>query len=214
MRPHAGLFLVSLLTFPWILACHQLPPAAPGEPASVPPAVFVELRSNPLPSAIELGPACPPQLGPAPSSFFSDHLLNRLPVGVGSEQVPGGMWISRSDRPLTMGCEPDLAASLFVSRNRFHHENLARAREYMFDALDLPSEREVVILRGSDSDDDVTMAISFPDHAAWGSLRMYVRTFNRYGSFHAVGFITERTNYHQLEPVFAASAASMQAVPD
>jgi hypothetical protein len=215
MRPQAGLLLVSLLTFP-ILACHPTLPLAPDEPGlagTVPPSVFVEQRSAPLPGVVELGPACPPELSPAPSAFFRDHLIIRLPLGVESEQITEQLWISRSERPLAMGCEPKLAASVFVSHNRFGHEQLAPAREYLFHALDFPDEREVVILRGSDADADVSMAISFPDHAAWGPIQVYVRTFSRHGYFHAVGFITERSDYHRLEPVFAASAASMLAVP-
>jgi hypothetical protein len=216
MRLHLGLFLVSLLTFPWILACNLPPQVAPNESGladEVPPTVFVEQRSAPLPGVVELGPACPAELAPAPSAFFRDHLLIRLPLGVESEHVTEQLWISRSQRPLAMGCEPRLAASVFVSRNHFKDQDLAQAREYLFGNLDFPDEREVVILRGSDSDADVSMSISFPDHAAWGPIQVYVRTFSRYGFFHAVGFITERSSYHQLEPVFAASAASMLAVP-
>jgi hypothetical protein len=215
MRPHAGLALVSLLTFPWILACHPARPVAPDMPdvtRTEPPAVFVEHDTWQWGAAVELGPGCPAELAPAPSTFFRERLLIRLPLGVESEQVPGQFFMARSG-VLAMGCEPKLAASVFVSRSPFHDDELARARERLFFDLDFPSEREVVILRGSDADADVSMSISFPDHAAWGSTRVYLRTFARYGNVHAVGFITERSSYHRLEPIFAASAASMLAVP-
>jgi hypothetical protein len=206
----------SLLTFPLFLACSHPRTAVPHEPGSSlggPPAVFVEQRSAPLPGFVELGPACPAELAPAPSAFFHEQLLIRLPLGIEGEQVPGQFSMARSERPLAMGCAPKLSAAVFVSRTHFGDDTLARARERLFFDLDFPSEREVVILRGSDADADVSMSISFPDHAAWGPTRVYLRTFARYGHVHAVGFITERSSYHQLEPVFAASAASMLAVP-
>lgn len=215
MRPLVGLSLVSLLTFSWISGCHEPPLVGPGEvetTSTAAPAVFVERRTPASLGVVETGPACPPQLAPAPSSFFRDHLLIRLPLGVESEQVPQQLWISRTERPLSMGCEPKLTASMFVGFRRLDTD-LPLARDYLFEALDFPSEREVVIMRGSDADADVSMSISFPEHAAWGSSRVYVRTFTRFGHFHAVGFITDRSSYHQLEPVFAASATSMLAVP-
>jgi hypothetical protein len=212
MRLRTGLF--SLLTFPLFLACTQPRSIAPLEPELVhtAPAVFVEQRSAALPGVVERGPSCPAELAPAPTAFFQEHVLIRLPLGIEGEQVPAQFWIARSDRPLPMGCEEKLAASVFVSRTR-SDEDLARARERLFSDLNFPSEREVVIMRGSDADADVSMSISFPDHAAWGPQRVYLRTFARHGHVHAVGFITERGSYHQLEPVFAASAASMLAVP-
>lgn len=212
MRLYAGWF--SLLIFPLFLACSPPRPVAPHELELVDaaPAVFVEQRSAALPGIVETGPACPAELAPAPTAFFQEHVLIRLPLGIEAEQVPAQFSIARSDRPLAMGCEPKLAASLFVSRIR-SNEDLARAREQLFFDLNFPSEREVVIMRGSDADADVSMSISFPDHAAWGPSRVYLRTFARHGHVHAVGFITERGSYHQLEPVFIASAASMLAVP-
>jgi hypothetical protein len=214
MRLPAGLF--ALLTFPLILACSQPSAVAPHEPELLdhaPPAVFVEHRSAALPGIVETGPSCPAELALAPTAFFHDHVVIRLPLGIEGEQVPGQFSIARSDRPLAMGCEPKLAASVFVSRIPSGGHDLARARERVFSDLNFPSEREVVIMRGSDADADVSMSISFPDHAAWGTTRVYLRTFTSYGHVHAVGFITERRSYHQLEPVFAASAASMLAVP-
>lgn len=213
MRLHAGLF--SLLSFPLFVACSQPRAVAPHESEQVhaAPAVFVEQRSAALPDVVEWGPSCPAELAPAPTAFFDEHVLIRLPLGIEGEQVPAQFWIARSDRPLAMGCKPKLAASVFVSRTHSGDEELARARERLFSDLNFPSEREIVIMRGSDADADVSMAISFPDHAAWGPTRVYLRTFVRYGHVHAVGFITERASYHQLEPVFAASAASMLAVP-
>jgi hypothetical protein len=213
MRLHAGPF--ALLTFPLVLACSQPQAVAPHEIGLgvAPPAVFVEQRSAALPGIVETGPSCPAELADAPTAFFQEHVLIRLPLGIEGEQVPGEFAVARSDRPLAMGCEPKLAASVFVSRTRSGPENLVRARERLFSDLNFPSEREVVIMRGSDADADVSMAISFPDHAAWGPTRVYLRTFSRYGHVHAVGFITERGSYHQLEPVFAASAASMLALP-
>lgn len=214
MRQHAGLF--SLLTFPLVLACSQPRAVAPHEPgldAAAPPAVFVEQRSAALPGIVELGPSCPAELASAPTAFFQEHVLIRLPLGIEGEQVPGQFSLARSERPLAMGCESKLAASVFVSRSHSTDDNLARARERLFSDLNFPSEREIVIMRGSDADADVSMSISFPDHAAWGPTRVYLRTFARHGHMHAVGFITERRSYHQLEPVFAASAATMLAVP-
>jgi hypothetical protein len=215
MRPYAGLALCSLLTFPSILACSHPEPIAMNEPGlavTAPPAVFVEQRSAPLPGFLELGPACPAELATAPTAFFREQVLIRLPLGIEREQVQGQFSFARSERPLAMGCEPKLAASVFVSRTH-SFQDLVSAREQLFVDLNFPSEREVVVVRGSDSDADVSMSISFPDHPAWGPSRVYLRTFTRYGHVHAVGFITERGSYHQLEPVFAASAASMLAVP-
>jgi hypothetical protein len=213
MRLLAGLF--SLLTFPLVLACSQTKTHVPHEPeqAFAAPAVFVEQRSAALPGIVESGPTCPAELAPAPTAFFHEHVLLRLPLGIEGEQVPAQFSMARSDRPLAMGCEPKLAASVFVIRTPSSNENLARARERLFAELNFPSEREVVIMRGSDADADVSMSISFPDHAAWGPTRVYLRTYARYGHVLAVGFITERGSYHQLEPVFAASTASMLALP-
>jgi hypothetical protein len=212
MRLHASRF--PLLTIPLFLACSPPRPVAPHESELVhaAPAVFVEQRSAALPGIIETGPACPAELAPVPSAFFEEHVLLRLPLGIEGEQLPEQFWMARSDRPLAMGCEPKLAASVFVSRLR-SDDDLTRAREQLFSDLNFPSEREVVIMRGSDADADVSMSISFPDHAAWGPTRVYLRTFARYGHVHAIGFITERSSYHQLEPTFAASAASMLALP-
>lgn len=213
MRLPAGLF--SLLTFPLVLACSQPRSVAPHEPGLVfaAPAVFVEQRSAPLPGIVESGPSCPAELAPAPTAFFQEQVLIRLPLGIEREQVPSEFWLARSDRPLAMGCEENLAASVFVSRIGYGGDDLVRAREQLFSNLNFPMEREVVIMRGSDADADVSMSISFPDDVAWGPTRVYLRTFARYGHVHAVGFITQRQSYHQLEPVFAASAASMLAVP-
>lgn len=209
-----GLF--ALLTFPLVLACSRPETVAPHEDTlafATPPAVFIEQLSAALSDTVELGPSCPAELAPVPTPFFEDHVLVRLPLGIEGEQVPEQLWFARSDRPLAMGCAPKLAASVFVSRTQSDDDNLARARERLFSDLHFPSEREVVIMRGADADADVSMSISFPDHPVWGSNRVYLRTFARYGHVHAIGFITERGSFHQLEPVFAASAASMLALP-
>ena len=78
---------------------------------------------------------------------------------------------------------------------------------------DFPAEFEVVILRGSDNDDDVSMSLSFPASSVWSGTQVYLRMFKRHGGTFSVGFITEASSFHRLEPVFAASANTMVALP-
>lgn len=221
MRSLAGWLSISLLTFPLLCACSAHEVAGPVatlteiEPAAE-PSVFIEQHGEAPPGVVELGPACPAEVGPAPSSFFGDLLLVRLPPGVEgelvTEQSPS---FARSDRPLAMGCTPDLSASVFVESEAKHGgEKLAWARARLFANLNFPAEREILVLAGSDEGADISLSISFPGHPVWGETQVYLRMFDRYDRIHAVGFITDPRSYHQLEPLFSASAASMLALPD
>jgi hypothetical protein len=210
MRSLAGLVLSSLLSV--LLACHPHPaPSSPELQAASPPRVFVEQRGAPPPGYVELGPSCPAEVGLAPTAFFSDQLLIRLPPEIDGEQLSKGSKVLRSARPLKMGCEDGLSASVFVVRS-YTQGPLASERVQLFGDLNFPKQIETTILRGSDNDGDVSMSLAFPDDAVWGTTRVYLRMINRHGLVYGIGFITDASSYHRLEPVFAASANTMVAL--
>jgi hypothetical protein len=192
----------------------MVPVAELGAPA--PPAVFVELRGAPPPGIAEPGPACPAEVGIAPTSFFRDRVLVRLPPGVEGEQVPEqSPSFARSHRPILMGCEANLSASVFVdSQRNIGNAGLAGARARLFANLNFPDQRDIDIIKGSDEGDDISLVLSFPEHPVWGSLQVYLRMTERYGRVHTIGFLTETRNYHQLEPLFQSAAATMVVLPD
>lgn len=217
MRSLAGLALTSsLLSLLSLLsACSR--PQASVEPVaeawSATPSVFVEDRGAVLPGFVELGPSCPASVGLAPTPFFGDSLLIRLPPEVDGEQIRQESRLARSPRPLTMGCADDLAASVFLARS-YSNGSLAVERKRLFGDLNFPAQVEATILHGSDADDDISMSLSFPGDGVWGSTRVYLRMFTRYGRVYGVGFVADTSDYHRLEPVFAASANTMLAVPE
>jgi hypothetical protein len=212
----AWLLILSLLI--WTAGCGHAPGVSSVSElsAAAPPAVFVERRGPPPPGVVELGPACPAEIGHVPSSFFRDRVLVRLPPGVEGEQVPEqSPDFARSHSPISMGCEAGLAASVFVDSQRdLGKRGLPAARERLFSNLNFPEHRDIDILDGSDEGDDITLVMGFPDHPVWGDMRVYLRMTERFGRIHTIGFLTEGRNYHQLEPVFHGSAMSMVVVPD
>jgi hypothetical protein len=220
MRVFAGPALLWLLSLPLVLACTHTPPPAPaleatGAASVNQPAVFVEQRGAPPPGVAELGPSCPPEVGLAPSAFFGDQLLVRLPPELEAEQVPQrSPNFARSHSPLTMGCEPGLSAAIFLERETaLDAEGLDATRARLFRSLNFPERLEILTLAGSDETDDISMSIGFPEHPVWGGTRVYLRMIERYGQVLAIGFITDLRSYHRLEPVFAASARTMVALP-
>ena len=200
------------------LGCGHAPSVSPVAevPPESPPPVFVERLGAAPPGVVVLGPACPAEVGDAPSSFFGDRLLVRLPPGVEGEQVPEqSPDFARSNSPLAMGCEAGLAASVFVDSHRDGSKRgLAAHRERLFANLNFPKHRDIDVVKGSDEGDDISLVMSFPDHPVWGETQVYVRMTERYGRIHTIGFLTERRKYHQLEPVFQASATTMVILPD
>jgi hypothetical protein len=178
--------------------------------------VFVERRGPPPAGVVELGPACPAEIGDVPSAFFSDRLLVRLPPRVEGEQVPEqSPDFARSHSPISMGCAPDLAASVFVDSQRdLGKRGLPGARERLFSNLNFPEQRDIDILDGSDEADDITLVMGFPEHPVWGDMRVYLRMVERHGRIHTIGFLTDGRSYHQLEPVFRGAARTMVIVPD
>ena len=178
------------------------------------PAVFVEQRAEPVPGVVERGPACPAEVGLAPTSFFRDRVLVRLPPGVEAEQVPERSTnFARSANPLAMGCEADLSAAVFVeSQRRLRGQGLRSERARLFSDLNFPDELELEVFAGADTN-DTTFVVRFPDHPVWGTTWVYMRMVESYGWVHAIGFVTERSDYYPLEPLFAASAKTMIALP-
>lgn len=219
MRSTLGSALLALVCFSTLACSHDRVAAQPtslpfGPSSSPPPSVFVEQYGTSLVGFVDPGPSCPAEVGLAPTAFFDDQLLIRLPPEVEGEQIPAAAGLARSPRPLAMGCEPGLSAAVFVARSYHRAAELAGTRRQLFSDLNFPEHVEATILRGSDSDDDVSMSIAFPDNAVWGATQVYLRMFKRHGRTFSVGFITEASSYHRLEPVFAASANTMVAVPN
>lgn len=180
------------------------------------PLVFVEQRAAALPGVVERGPACRAEVGLAPTAFFRDRVLVRLPPGIEAEQVPERSTnFARSASPLAMGCEDGLAAAVFIeSQAKLRRPGLASERARLFTDLNFPPEHELDLFDGAETDDDVTFAVRFPNHPVWGTTQVYMRMVESYGWVHAIGFVTERSDYHQLEPLFAASVKTMIALPD
>ncbi|KIG17203.1 hypothetical protein DB30_03516 [Enhygromyxa salina] len=197
--------------------CGHPPSVAPFTELGValPPAVFVEQLGAAPPGVVELGPACPAEVGVAPTSFFEDRVLVRLPPGVEGEQVPEqSPNFARSHSPIAMGCESGLTASVFVDSQRdTGKRGLAGARERLFSNLNFPDQRDIDIIKGSDEGEDISLVMSFPEHPVWGSVRVYLRMAERYGRIHTIGFLADQRSYHQLEPLFRASATTMVIVP-
>ena len=218
MRALVGLASLCLST---LSACshNPAPVSRLSEPAALvsvtAPAVFVEQRAEPVPGVVERGPACPAEVGVAPTAFFRDRVLVRLPPGVEGEQVPERSTnFARSPSPVAMGCEPDLAAAVFVeSQRKLRGQAMNMERARLFSDLNFPAEHELEIFDGADTH-DTTFVVRFPDHPVWGTTWVYMRMVESYGWVHTIGFVTESSDYHSLEPLFAASAKTMIALPD
>ncbi|PRP90068.1 hypothetical protein ENSA5_68050 [Enhygromyxa salina] len=206
------------LFLPLVLGCGH-GPAAPLDPPGLtdppPPALFVEHAGELPPDVVARGPVCPAEVGVAPTAFFDEHLLVRLPPGLEGEQVPEqSPTFARSAAPLALGCAPDLAASVFLTDQQVGgSQPLARAREQLFANLNLPERLDMDVVEGSDEGRDISLALSFPDHPVWGETQLYLRMIESYGRVYAIGFFAERHSYAQLEPLFAVSAATMIALP-
>ncbi|PRP95228.1 hypothetical protein [Enhygromyxa salina] len=211
----ASLLILSILIS--TAGCGHTPSVAPLPELGVapPPAVFIEQRGAAPPGVVELGPACPAVVGDAPTAFFDDRVLVRLPPGVEGEQVPEqSPSFARSHSPIAMGCESGLAASVFVdSQRNLGNKGLAAARERLFSNLNFPDHPDIDVVDGSDEGDDISLVMRFPNHPVWGGVRVYLRMTERYGRIHTIGFLTEQRSYHQLEPLFQASATTLLIVP-
>lgn len=217
MRSFPGPASLVSLCLPLVLACSHGPTAAleHAELTPPPPSLFIEAQGEVPPDIVDRRPGCPAEVGVAPTPFFDERLLVRLPPGLEGEQIPKqSPNFARSAAPLAMGCAPGLAASVFVADQRVGGDkNLQRARERLFTNLNLPERRDVDIVGGSDEARDISLVLGFPDSAVWGETRLYLRMMERYGRVYALGFLAERRSYDQLEPLFAASATTMVALP-